>query len=356
MKKHNVVIIVCLVLLLITTMGCSLNTNNQDNAKKTSSDMVDYKDLSKKITSQNGNIVLLTDNEESDAFLSVKKGLERIENRMPFTAICLSYKTDEEFKEQVDKVIDNGNGLIWVVGKKANDIKDIASDNKKVTFAVIDDNASSKKEENIFSFRFKDEEAGFLAGYLASLDSKKDKVGMLCDNDAKDISGFKAGVLYANYENDKKVDTKIIKVSNDKDKIKKDIEKVFDSEIDILYVNNSKYNEIAMKSAKENKKHVIAFSDKENDLSKKTLLANLKYELDAAVEIASFDILKANQFDGSYEYGFCEGAINIELCSKNVKKSMTLDRLNALKETLLTDSIKIPKNEKELKSFKKELK
>jgi len=354
MKKHNVIKLLCLSLLLITAMGCSLKTNEQDNAKKTSSDTVDYKDLSDKITSQSGNIILLTDNEDSKEFLSVKKGLEGIEKRMPLSAVCQTYKDDEELKKQVDKVVDDENSLIWIVGKKADDIKDIAKDNEEVTFAVIDDEAD-KKEDNIFTFRFKEEEAGFLAGYLAVLDSKSDKVGILCDNDDKrDISGFKAGVIYAGDETGKSPKTKIIKASNDK--MKEEIKKAYESEIDILYVNDSKYNEVAMKEAKKFGKYVIAFNDKENSFSKKTLLADLKYELDSAIEIATFDILKANKLENSYEYGFSEGAINIDLCQNNINKFLTVSKVNALKETLLTDSIKIPKNEKELKNFKKGLK
>ncbi len=82
-------------------------------------------------------------------------------------------------------------------------ITDIAKDNPKVDFILVDTNPSGDEViENIYAMTFAEQESGFYAGMAAALESKTKKVavvnGIAYPSNVNYQFGFESGVTYAN--------------------------------------------------------------------------------------------------------------------------------------------------------------
>ena len=131
---------------------------------------------------------------ESDKTASYKEFAEKTGK----PAACL--KMAEELAADYDVVV--------VCGEMFTGITDVAKKCKDTKFVVFDAVPTDRKGnpvvlDNVTSFKYRDEESGFLAGIAAAIESKSGKVAAVTAKDNGAVSangklGFACGVNYAN--------------------------------------------------------------------------------------------------------------------------------------------------------------
>jgi basic membrane protein A len=105
----------------------------------------------------------------------------------------LQSTSDADYSTNLNTLSHQNFDLVWGIGflmHKAVD--DIAKQNTDKKFAIIDDEV---KEPNVASVLFKEQEAAFLAGVAAALQTKTGKVGFIGGMKIPVIERFEAGFL-----------------------------------------------------------------------------------------------------------------------------------------------------------------
>jgi basic membrane protein A and related proteins len=112
----------------------------------------------------------------------------------------LQSQSDADYATNLNTLARQGFDLVYGVGfMMQNDVDKIAKQQPKAHFAIID---AEVKEPNVASILFKENEGSFLAGVVAGMTTKSNKIGFIGGMESAVIerfeSGFVAGVKAAN--------------------------------------------------------------------------------------------------------------------------------------------------------------
>ncbi|MCD2374651.1 nucleoside ABC transporter substrate-binding protein BmpC [Borreliella burgdorferi] len=112
---------------------------------------------------------------------------------------------DEAMTEDAYEVQKNPLNLFWLIGYRFSDLSvKLSYERPDIYYGIIDafDYGDIQVPKNSLAIKFRNEEAAFLAGYIAAKMSRKEKIGFLTgpmSEHLKDFKfGFKAGIFYAN--------------------------------------------------------------------------------------------------------------------------------------------------------------
>lgn len=112
----------------------------------------------------------------------------------------------EEALESVEAAVEN-HDIFVLTGYVYNKIAPIAQAHPDKYFILVDDFPINEEGEivtldNVYSMTFAENEAGFLAGVAAALESKSHKIamvcGVVCNANMDYMLGYKSGIYYAN--------------------------------------------------------------------------------------------------------------------------------------------------------------
>ena len=114
-----------------------------------------------------------------------------------------SGESTQDYLEAADNLLTAGNQMIVAPGFKFDEaIAKLQTDNPDVKFVMIDGQPEGGVAENTVAIYFAEEQGGFLAGVVAALETKTNKVGFLGGMAIPSVQkfgyGFVAGVAYAN--------------------------------------------------------------------------------------------------------------------------------------------------------------
>jgi basic membrane protein A len=102
-------------------------------------------------------------------------GLQAAEKQLGITGTVLQSTSGADYVPNLTKLAEAGNNLVISVGfLMANATSQVAKQFPKVHFAIIDNDATTEpgKPKNIEGLLFREQQAGYLAGYLAGLYAK----------------------------------------------------------------------------------------------------------------------------------------------------------------------------------------
>jgi len=125
-------------------------------------------------------VTLVTDiggiDDRSFNFLA-NKGLQDAKKKLAIQGSVFISKSDRDYVPNLTRAARNGSGLVIGVGfLMANAVSQVAKRFPKVKFAIVDNSGVSKELKgaptNVRGLLFKEQEAGYLAGYLAGLAAK----------------------------------------------------------------------------------------------------------------------------------------------------------------------------------------
>lgn len=144
--------------------------------------------------------------------LGAREGLERAQAEFGVGGHVLASRTAEEYRRNLAKLARQGHDLVIAVGRRrAGAVTAVAEQFRRVQFAIVDTAGAdlAGAPANVSGLLFEEEEAGYLAGYLAGLVTKNESgsgpvIGSVGGRKIawvdRYVAGFRAGARAANPE------------------------------------------------------------------------------------------------------------------------------------------------------------
>lgn len=262
----------------------------------------------------------------------------------------------EEFEDNLITIIGEGHDFIWVLEKGGADIvKKHAQEYPETLFAVVDA-VYEKVPENVITVNFREQEGGFIAGYIAAKASLNKNLGVLVADDfigERYEAGFRAGAAYSAKEDALEVTVETVKVDgeNNREGGKQGANALYTEKgCDMVFCALQTGTYGAIDTAKElNAKIICAGVDYGTSAPENVLVSVIKNIKIAVSNLNSSYVEKALEFGKSYEFGAKERMIS--LSKVNNLDRETSDKANKIRVAIADGKIIPPKNLAELDGY-----
>lgn len=212
---------------------------------------------------------------------------------------------------------------------------------------------------NVKSVLFKDEEIGFVAGLLASVVTKSNKVGYVGGVEAlrndKFLIGYKAGVKICSRLLKKSIDVleAYVGTFNDPDKGKGVGKYLFTQGVDVIFQVAGQSGLGILEAARGEKFWVIGVDLDRTFLSMGNVLASIVRRVDLATYLAIIRLVKGGVNDKVFYMGLREGVLRIEETPvfRRVLSPEAISLVERVKKELLDRGIGVPSSVEELFDF-----
>lgn len=172
-----------------------------------------------------------------------------------------------------------------------------------MSFAIVD-NAYDDTPFNVTGVVFRAEESSFMAGYIAGMSTKTDKVGYVggmksAINDQFQY-GYDAGVAYAAKERGVKIEVmnQLVESYTDAAKAKAIANKMFSQGADIVFHSAGGAGQGVIESAKDNGKYAIGVDRDQSYLAPDNVLTSALKNVDTAVELVCQEKMDGQDIGG----------------------------------------------------------
>ena len=237
---------------------------------------------------------------------------------------------DKKINLSVDYRAENKFDLIWGVGFTMEQaIEEAAQMYPERNFVIFD---GVVEEENVMSLTFKKEEAGFLAGVIAALESQSSVVAFIGAKENKVMQkyqvGFNAGVKAVNA--DITIMNKYVGSFNDFSMAKRITAELIKESVDIIFYAAGSASHGIIDQAIEEDIKLISLDKADIKLAPNNILTSILKNTEHIVE----DVIKAyyndNYVNGIKEYGITDNAFILE--EKQAEKFISSDKLVKIEE------------------------
>lgn len=272
-------------------------------------------------------------------------------------------KSEYKLEKNVRKLAKNDYKLIFGTGYNIDyAVNNVSEKYKDINFALID---SKINQPNTVSIIFKENEGSFLAGVIAAMKTKTNKVGFIGGRNNDVINRFKYGFLAGVKMTNKHIEV-LTRYANSFEKPKVGTEiaaNLYNQGVDIIFqaagsTGNGVFTE-AKKRKKENKEEVWVIGVEQDQyqlgLPENVTLISVVKRVDQAV----YDIakqVKDNEFQGGKTliYGLNEDGIKLIKAKDNVEESI-LKKVTLYKDRIQMGKLSVPSTEEEYIQFEKSL-
>lgn len=331
-------------ILVLATGGCggvsggSYNANQSDPAGSDAGSKKVGRHLTVGIALVSGDDAL-NDGAKDGTELAKKAGAD-IEVR------TASSKSPKDYAQTMISLSESGCDLVFALGPgQVEAVEAVAPKYPKVQFAVIDGVA---KGANVRSIRFADAEGSYLAGYLAAIMTKTNKIGFMGAAEAFEV-GYRAGAKSANPRVD--IVSSPNPAKSDKPESAKTIaDALYDAGADVVYQVGG--NEAAQ-SAKEKGKFMIAAERDQDALAKGVVLTSMIEHVDIAIRQTIQDAAADRFTPGVKIIDLAHGGVGLSAMSftkKTIGKD-TLKKIEAQANLIKAGKLKPPATEEELVTY-----
>jgi basic membrane protein A len=246
-------------------------------------------------------------------------GLERLREDIGATIGYLESDTPAQKAPNMDRFMDMGKDIIWVIGfLGADPVVEKALIHPDQAFGIIDYNFGDEILPNVTAVDFFDNEATFLAGYIAARTSQTGVIGFIGGADFPVIlrfeAGFRAGVAYANntHELDVQVLVDYIGDFESVDIAKGISMRMIADGADILYAAAGGAGQGTIDAAIEYDIFVIGVDLDQSHLAPNNMIiSTLKHVGEAIYDVSLRLSLGENVGGQNLAYGLAEGAVGI---------------------------------------------
>lgn len=346
MKKSKIlsICISCiLIALLLSGCGSSKSSEGENNQKTVFKVGM--------ITDEGG----LGDKSFNDA---TYEGLSRAEKEFGFKLQILEPQKDSEFESYLDRV-SKVSDLVFGVGYKLkNAIEKISKQNSNLKYVLIDDRVDS---DNVLSLNFKEEEGSFLAGVLAGVTTKTNKIGFIggIENTLieKFAAGFIAGVKSVNHEAGKLLEDGItLRYAGSFSDTTRGYEiskSLYSSGVDVIYHASGGVGIGIFRAAQETGNYAIGVDQDQSkslpEYSDVILTSVVKNLNDGVYKIVK-DVMENKFTPGVVELGVKENGIYLSDFKDKVSEE-NLNKIEDYKNKIISGEIIVPKTIDEVKKF-----
>ncbi|MFM1539581.1 BMP family ABC transporter substrate-binding protein [Helcococcus bovis] len=300
--------------------------------------------------STNISLVLLNENIENDG--RAKQIYDSIQNNKKESNFNYYISNNNQsFNNRLKNILENKKNDLIVVDSFLvnNELENAAESNPNSNFIAID-TVIDPIRKNVNSILFKTEESSYLAGYLAGLVTKTNKIGYVGPtkgliNDPYEY-GFKAGILQASKELKKSIDFYSQNIDDfNNEKLGSEIaDKMYEDGVDIIYQTVWNTGLGIIESARKNNKYYIGFDEDQSKISPSNHIISVLKRYDNVIKTELEGYLRTKKIDGSKKVlGIKEGAVGVSKYQENnIYDKKTYDKILPLIEKIKKGEIKIP--------------
>ncbi|WP_397537568.1 BMP family protein [Rummeliibacillus pycnus] len=267
----------------------------------------------------------------------------------------LQSAAESDYNTNLNSLIRRNFDLVYAVGFNLHDsVVEVAKQQKDAKIAIID--SVVEGQDNVASIMFRANEASYLAGAAAALQSKTGKIGFIGGMEGDIIGGFEAGyVAGAKAANPKvKVDVQYAGTFGDAAKGQTIAKRMYDSGSDIIFhaaggTGNGLFTEAKERKKKDPKADVWVIGvdrdqydeGKVDDKTNVTLTSVLK-----RVDIAAEDVSKQTK-DGKFPggklitFGLKDNGVDLA-DSHGAITADTQKKIDEYKAKIISGEIKVP--------------
>ena len=347
-----------LLLVLVLSMGVLAACGNDETE---GDPVVDGEENGEEVESSDLVVGMVTDEggvNDQSFNQSAWEGLQEVEKDFGIKVMYQESEKEADFVENFDTLLDADNDMIWGVGYKLADATLAAAEsNPDVTYGIIDF-AYDETPENLLGILFADNEASFLAGYVAGKMTETDKIGFIGGNEGDVIwgfdYGFQAGVKYAADELGKEIEvtSQYANSFSDAPKGKSMATSMFQQGIDIVFHAAGGVGDGVIEAAKEQDMWAIGVDRDQNDLAPDHVLTSVMKRVDQAIYMAVEDF-KNGDFEGgkAIKYGLEEDAVGLAPTSDKNVPAEILEEVEDIRQLIIDGEIEVPFNEESYEEY-----
>ena len=355
MKKSKIsVLFFSCAVMFMSLVGCGSKSSSSDNSSLQNDGQAQeiIKLRVGLVTDEGG----LGDKSFNDA---AYEGLEKIEKDLGFEVTVVEPKQASDYQAYMDRISKN-NDVVLGNGYKLRDTLDIVSEqNIDVKYIMID---GVVERDNVYNLTFKEEEGSFLAGVLAGLTTKTNKIGFIGGTETplvkKFESGFIAGVKSVNAEAGKLLEEgKTVRYAgtfSDTSRGYEMAKSLYNDGVDIIYHAAGGVGIGMFRAAKETGNYGIGVDQDQalslpeySDVILTSVVKNLRDVVYNVVE----GISKGTYEPGTTQFGLKENGIYLAPISKDKVSQEILDKVEEYKNKIINGEIVVPATIEELSVF-----
>lgn len=291
---------------------------------------------------------------ESDFVKSALNGLDNFEEKTSCDVIIENINELDEVEKAAKSLIDKKCDLIWAVGVTyGEELIKVATQYPDTNFAVVD--GQYDDIDNVTGVGFRSNEAAFLAGYIAAFKSKTGKIGFIGgvkENVIEEFRvGYEAGARY--YSDDIVVVSEYSDTFTDKEVVREITKNMYASGCDVVFPATGGASVGAIEEAVLQNKYVIGVDRDQSDLGEDVVVTSVLKMVDSAVEYVCLRAKEGIDIGGqNISYGLSDGAVGIPVyVDKHIPLSEQ-NKIDNLKEMIVSDRLTVPKTQQELDEFK----
>ncbi|QCR31859.1 BMP family protein [Lysinibacillus sp. SGAir0095] len=267
----------------------------------------------------------------------------------------LQSAAESDYVTNLNSLIRRDFDLVFAVGFALhNAVAEIADQQPEAKIAIIDEVVADK--ENVASIMFRANEASYLAGVAAALETKSGKIGFIGGMTGEIIGGFQAGFEagVAAVNPDIVVDVEYAESFTDAAKGQQIAKRMYDSGVDIIFhaaggVGNGLFTEAKERKQKDPNANVWAigvdrdqYDEGQVDAETNIMLTSVLKRVDvAAQEVAK--LAMEDKFPGgeTITYGLSDGGVDLADARGAISEE-TLAKVEEYKQQIIDGEVTVP--------------
>lgn len=268
-------------------------------------------------------------------------------------------KSVKDIETNLQTLADQGCDIVFAIGINQKDsLEKVAAQYPDTKFGIVDAVPNADLGlKNVRAMLFKEEEGSFLAGYLAGLMTKTNKLGfvggMEIDLIKKFYAGYAAGAKTANPAIEI-LPAKYTGDWNNVDLAKAAANLLFDSGADVVYHAAGRAGLGVLDAAKEKGKWGIGVDGDQDGVAEGSVLTSMIKHVDEAVYSTIKDVQEGKFSTGEVVYDLKVGGVGLSPMqyTKDKVGEDKLKKVDEIKQKIVSGEIKVPSTIAELESFK----
>ncbi|EEF84431.1 nucleoside ABC transporter substrate-binding protein BmpC [Borreliella spielmanii] len=271
---------------------------------------------------------------------------------------------NEAMTEDAYEVQKNPLNLFWLIGYQFSSLSvKLSYERPDICYGIIDafDYGDIQVPKNSLAIKFRNEEAAFLAGYIAAKMSRKEKIGFLTGPTSEYLNdfkfGFKAGIFYANPK--LRLVAKKAPSFFDKEKGKEMARFMYkEDKVGVIFPIAGITSLGVYDAAKElgPKYYVIGLNQDQSYIAPQNVITSILKDVGKVIYSVSSDYIKNGVFKGGVviDRGLKEGVIEI-VKDPDVLNNRLVNEVINLENKIINGEIVVPDSEYAFDLFKSKL-
>lgn len=281
-------------------------------------------------------------------------GVERAQKEFGVEVKSLESKSEKDYEANLSSMADEGCDLVFAIGiNMKSALEKVAPNYPDTKFAIVDAPVTG---DNVRALLFREEEGSFLAGYVAGLTTKTNKIGFVGGMQipliAKFAAGYAAGAKTANPN----VEVLPEKYTGSWDNL--DVGKVaamalYNSGADIVYHAAGRAGLGVIGAAKEQNKLAIGVDSNQDDIEPGRVLTSMIKRVDEAVYSTIVDFRSGAFASGEKIYDLKSNGVGLSdmVHTKDLVGESNLAKVAEVAEKIKSGEIRVPSSADELANY-----